>query len=52
MTAVMIISIVIVFAVILLSAAVTSLAYSYKHKVDPADNHPDQQTYKRKENRR
>ncbi|MBO8178675.1 YtzI protein [Aeribacillus pallidus] len=37
---VLVISIIIIFLVILLSALTTSKAYQYKHTVDPIDNNP------------
>ncbi|MDQ0157846.1 YtzI protein [Robertmurraya andreesenii] len=40
MLVVLIICIIICFAVIILSAVVTSKAYSYKHSVDPLEKTP------------
>lgn len=40
MTAVLIISIIIIFAVILLTVLTTNKAYSYKHSVDSLENNP------------
>lgn len=44
LTIVMIISIVIIFGIILLSALTTSKAYSYKHTIDPIENNPNIKT--------
>lgn len=40
MTTVLIISIIIIFAVILLTVITTNKAYSYKHSVDSLENNP------------
>lgn len=46
MTAIFVVSFIIVFVVLLLSVMTTSKAYSYKHTIDPLENNPhlDQKT--------